>query len=157
VLRLLPELSKKDREEVRKRLVFLGTRSAPVEEQQVEADDWLLLGFTEELRRRGLVTPRFHFLPKMVPTSYPAKSADVRKYLLSGYSQAHPPRAELLALGRLAAHVLCSFLKKIKVPVGPKTVLEHTHQVPAAFEESFPGYWRSRALGVIIGQINRNA
>ena len=124
----------------------MGTSPKTKEQSQ----DWLLLGLTGELRRRGLWARTCPLPAKLLPTDYAEKAEHVRQHLLKGYNSPNPRTVERMALGGLAGSVLADYLTKIRVPVTPKTVLINVEKVPVALEESFPGYWGQKLLGFCI-------
>jgi hypothetical protein len=135
--------------EVKKRATFLLGVAAPTTKGDHPEQDWLLEGFTNELRRRGLWA-RSTFPSKLLPEGYAEKSAVVRAHLLKGLAKPNPRSVERMALGGLAAAALADYLTKVQVPLGPKTLLNNIEKVPLALEESFPGYWAQKLLGFCV-------
>lgn len=145
VFKLLPALSAKELVEVRQRLDLLAPKKP-----STGVDDWLLLGLTKELQKRGLLSGCYY--GPIMPKDYAVKADEARTFLLKGYVNDKPATVERLALGQLAGFVLAEYLPKLKIPLGPKTLLINIDKIPVALEESFPGYWASRALGLCIGR-----
>ena len=148
VLKYLPKLGRPDLEKVRQRVIFLLGVAAP--KGNSPDQDWMLDGITSELRRRGLWARTSTIPAKMLPEGYAEKSAVVRAHLLKGWAKPNSRPVERMALGGLAAVALADYLTKVKVPVGPKTLLNNVEKVPLALEESFPGYWAQKLLGFCI-------
>lgn len=151
VLANLPQLSPKELVQIRDRANFLLGLTSEANPALKRSDhDWLLEGLTQELRRQGLWL-KGHPLPKaMFPGDYALKAEFVRAHLLKGAGKVKFESVQLRALGALGVSVLFSYLKKIRIPIGPKTALINIDKVPVALEESFPGYWDSGLLGSCI-------
>lgn len=143
VLRRLPGLTPAELEQVRVRVLFLvGSKpAAPVE-------DWLQSGILSELKRRG-IWAQGHSIDSYVKGHAEASLA-ARQHILGGYRNRLPRRAELLALGQLAANALAEWLLRAKVPLGPKTMFNNLNKIPAALEDAFPGYWQAGMLGTCL-------
>src|ERR1017187_4974009 len=123
VLKHLPKLRRPDLEKVRQRTVFLLGVAAPKGNHPEQ--DWLLDGFTSELRRRGLWARTSTIPAKLLPENYAEKSAVVRAHLLKGLAKPNPRPVERMSLGGLAAAALADYLTKVQVPIGPKTLLNN--------------------------------
>ena len=150
VLKHLPKLGRPDLEKVRQRTVFLLGVAAPTTKGNHPEQDWLLEGFTNELRRRGLWARIYTIPAKLLPDGFAEKSTRIRDHLLKGLTKPNPRPVERMALGSLAAAALADYLTKVQVPVGPKTLLNNIEKVPLALEESFPGYWAQKLLGFCV-------
>jgi len=145
----LPQLNHRELTQIRDRANFLlGLAGEASAAPQRSDHDWLLEGLTHELRRQGLWLKNYPLPKALIPAGYAAQSGLLCQHLLLGASKAKLTTFnELRSLGALGASVLISYLKKIRVPVGPKTVLINIDKIPVALEESFPGYWESGLLG----------
>ena len=147
MLQRLPELSAAELVQVRARVGFLVGSSA---KDTNSNHDWLLEGFTLELRRRGLWS-RAQTVPKrLLPTDYAAKAASIREHLLKGRGGLKLRSNESMILGAAAASVLANYLIRAKVPVTPKTLFNNLEKVPVALEAAFPGYWAAGLLGFVL-------
>ena len=145
ILARLPKLTLPELAQVKSRLSFLSGAEVKPKQQ-----DWLLEGFTRELRRRGLWASSGALPVKAFPTDWTAKTEIVRTHLLKGYNGNKPRAVELVALGTLAGQVLADYLVKVQVPLSPKTLLGAVEKVPLALEYAFPGYWTAGLLGFCI-------
>jgi hypothetical protein len=147
VLKRLPKLSSVDLEKVALRVGFMrGGKSVKNNSSEY---DWLLEGFLIELRKRGLWVGS-NVPKKLITHQYLEKSAEVRKFLLTGLSRTKLSSAEHLELGMLAGTVLMEYLSKAKVALNLKMLTLNVDKVPFALEESFPGYWAARLLGFCL-------
>lgn len=146
ILKHLPNLKAKELAQVKDRINFLLGISGEIPKPIYVGNDWLLEGLTVELRRRGLWLKSYPLPAPLLPQDYPAKGEAVRQHLIKGIGQAKLVNGDTRALGVLGASVLMAYLTKIKVPVGPKTVLNNLDKIPLALEESFPGYWAGGML-----------
>ena len=81
--------------------------------------------------------------------AYANAASHVREGLLRGV-KFKPGTAELDALGELAAECLASDLENGPAPVSLQLMLRHTDQILAAVDNGFPGYMRSRQLGLAL-------
>jgi hypothetical protein len=150
VLRLLPRLTPDELDQVISHSVALRN---PVTAQAPEPADWLLHGIFAALRRRGVVGPNQR--PSLKETdaasisAYAKAAPHMRDGLLRGVAL-KPSTAELDALGQLAAECLAHDLENGPAPVSLQLMLRHTDQILAAVDNGFPGYMRSRQLGLAL-------
>ena len=142
LLRHLPELSKADLEKIRQRIQLLTGGDGSKARTDL-SDDWLLTGVSNELRRRGLLAGKVW--SGMLPKSWEEKAAPVREYLLEGFNT-RLNRTQRVAIAQLAAEKLIAHLEPWADRITPKLVLSTIDRVPAALEDSFPGYWAARSM-----------
>lgn len=150
VLKHLPNLTPKELSQVKARVGFLLGDADKGNQTQRLANDWLLEGLTCELRRRGLWLKNYPLPQLMFSSDYGVKATAVRTHLTEGAGSDKLTTVQLIALGALGVSALMDYLAKIRVPVGPKTVLNNLDKIPVALEESFPGYWASGMLRCCI-------
>lgn len=148
VLKNLPNLTPEELEKVRQRLYALSGLSPEAPRTQ----DWLLVGATEELRRRGLWMKSYPVPTRLLPDKFTAKSKALQEFLLKGLGKDKPQRAECLSIAIVATRSLTDWLERNKVPISPRTVLFNLDKIPTALEYSFPGYWAQGLLGVVLGR-----
>lgn len=147
LLRRLPELSKADLEKVRHRVqVLAGSAGAS---PALKEDDWLLQGMGNELRRRGLIAGKIW--AGLLPKNWDEKSSSVREFLLKGVGSKRLNHTEKLALAQMATSRLIAHFEPWADRITPNLIINNIQRVPQALEESFPGYWASRMLGVCLG------
>lgn len=151
LLKTLPALSASDLEKVRQRVAFLSKSSGASASttNAKDDDDWLTEGFTQELKRRGLISGR---LPKVVfPSNWAEKSKATREFLLKGYTTS-ATHGEKLALAELSARYLLDYLERGGLKPSPRALLCNTDKVYRALEDAFPGYWRAQLFPYCIGR-----
>lgn len=154
VLAHLPQLNPKELVQIRGRVNFLLGMTTDAKASPQRSDhDWLLEGLTQELRRQGLWLKNYPLPKAIFSKDYALMAAPVRDHLLKGVGRAKLETAQLRSLGVLGTSALTHYLKKIRVPVGPKTVLINIDKIPVALEESFPGYWESGLLGSCLNTV----
>jgi len=148
ILKNLPCLSLDELEKVKQRVsILVGVSFA-----QADAQDWLLLGITEELRRRGLWLAKYPIPAKLLPNKFAEKSKALQEFLLKGFGQLKPQRAECLSLATISTRALADWMDYSRIPVTPRTVLFNVDKIPIALEQYFPGYWAQGLLGMILGK-----
>lgn len=147
LIQQLPKLSKAELEQVRHRIQLLGPRAFPAAAVREACDDWLLAGFANELRRRGILIGKVH--KNLLPKAWETSSAAVREHLTRGFS-GKLQRAELVVLAQLAAEQLINHLIKLDLRPSPKLVFSNVEKAPAALEAAFPGYWSARVLHLCL-------
>ena len=146
VLKTLPKLSAEELAQVQGRLGILAGISAA----KVYDHGWLLVGVTEELRRRGLWMNKYPIPAKLLPEKFTLKANTLQEFLLKGFGKQKLQRAECLAIAMIATQTLADWLERGKVPLSPKTILFNLDKIPTALEHSFPGYWEHGLLGVLL-------
>lgn len=144
VCEALPQLSREELADLRRRATFLmGGRAQDGEAQQPARDDrdWLLRGIEDELRRRGVTGRRPLVVDRILPSSWPwaEVSAAARSDLTAALGAPPDPR-QLAALGQLAARCLATLLESRDIPVGPRTMLRSADRTMEAVDAQFPGY-----------------
>lgn len=155
LLRELPRLSKVQLGKVKARVVSLmGFSSDPRTQSPHGPDDWLLDGFVEVLRARGL------------SSSIPPQKLWSQLTHKTGYDNAAPPikdalekalsvkggtlqRLELETFGRIAADCLCDYLDGWG-EISFQGLCRATRHIPTALNEAFPGYLRAGMLGFLL-------
>lgn len=147
LLRCLPELSKTDLEKVRHRVQLLSGSSPTIANTRENQEDWLLMGFGHELRRRGLLAGKIW--TNLLPKSWEEKSSPVREFLIKGTSQ-KLTTTERISLAQLSADSLAEYLTRASVTVSPKTLFNNVEKVPLALDHAFPGYWGAKKLGFCV-------
>lgn len=114
-------------------------------------EDWLLPGIESELKRQGLLTGALSqdYLTRWGP-NYVKDSQAVRDVLRKKLRK-HPNHAELLALGRVCAKALISYVRENQNGhLGPRSVLQTVSETAAALDASFPGYLQTGTLHTIL-------
>ena len=148
ILTQLPKLSPDELAKVQQRLlILLGSTPSPPTDSQ----DWLLLGATEELRRRGLWMNNYPVPVRLLPDKFAVKSKALQEFLLKGLGKEKPQRAQCLSIAAIATRALTDWLERNKIPISPRTVLFNLDKIPTALEYAFPGYWAQGLLGKING------
>jgi uracil-DNA glycosylase len=114
--------------------------------------DWLLQGILVELGRRG----HKHHVASLAQVrglapDYELTSQEVREHLerLVKKHIENPTRAELMALGVVAATALIDYFGP-RMPIGLKPVLNVVGRTTEAIENSFPDYLRSGMIYCLI-------
>lgn len=148
LLRRLPELSKSDLEKVKHRVQLLSGGSANFAQSRENQEDWLLVGFGRELRRRGLLAGKVW--NNLVPKSWNEKSSSVREFLIKGASH-RLTTPERISLAQVSADSLAEYLTRASITVSPKTLFSNVDKVPVALDCSFPGYWGAKKLDFCFG------
>lgn len=150
---LYHRLSSADR---RKLVVFIGAfkgmGGATGElAQQFNGEDWLLAGIHAEMNARGFKrSGRKLDIPRIAP-NYAEDAALVRSELLRLLKK-HLPRpkhAELLALGRRAAHALAEYRSPV-TPLGLNWMLRNAGKTLEAIDASFPGYMAAGLVNHLV-------
>ena len=112
--------------------------------------DWLLCGIEAELRARGVLFNGSRLRADLICPKYAALSRPAMATLRAGLGR-HPRASDLAALGRLAAECLADYLTSMRVPVTPRTMLQHAGDAAAAVDAAFPGYLASGMLVFVMG------
>lgn len=146
---LLNQLSVEELDRVRKKIsVQLNVRGgvgAPGTVRPSRRDDWLLDGLLHELRKQGLLPSTSTPPINRVSPGYAAAAEAVREELSRAFNPAlRPPEA--VALGRLVASALVSYLRRREITASPRTLLNNVDKALVAVDESFPGYLRAGLL-----------
>lgn len=113
--------------------------------------DWLLCGIEAELRARGLLGKKSRLRADLICPKYAALSRSAVQMLQTALGM-NKRAADLAALGRLAAECLADHLERMRVPVTPRTVLQHVGDAAAAVDAAFPNYIASGMLGMCLGK-----
>lgn len=164
ICKLLPTLSKKELEQVRKRITFWGEPShdKPVTpSHESPSYDWLLEGMEVELRRRGLLGLKSRLPMDRINPDWKTVSEEMRETLLIQLHRDPAGRAirnAEVALGRLAARSLAMYLEQGRIPISPRTMLLNGDKVLLALDSQFPGYMAGGLLHcclnpVLIGEL----
>ena len=111
-------------------------------------DDWLLHGAFAELRRRGLMSEGSSPPPRVVKNAAPnweSQSEPMRVLLERGLGPS-PTTAHRWAIGQVAMRALAEYLENRGPPICLRVLLTNINKLPAAMEQSFPGYIQSQLL-----------
>lgn len=150
---LIYRMSPGELRDLRARTSALLSDDAPAAEQSSRPDhdvDWLLCGIEAELRARGMLTSGFRLRADVICPKYAALSRPAAATLRDAVGK--NPRARVLAaLGRMTAECLAAHLEAMRVPVTPRTMLQHAGDAAAAVDAAFPGYLASGMLRMCIG------
>lgn len=148
----LPNLTKKELEDIRRRCVIL-LQSKQSTRQNIEEDDWLLYGVGQELKYRGLEDGErfaaFRIKNASSYSGYLEKARAVRTLL----EECAPniTTVERRYLGEIAAKELARYIDTWKnTDVSRDSLLHHIDKIPVALQRSFPNYLESKLLGMLI-------
>jgi hypothetical protein len=146
----LPLLSRKQLDEIRKRCALLMQQQS-TKSDSVEDQDWILEGILHECQHRGIYVGRsFHIKRTGSFAAFATKSEALRELLTECAPGLTP--VQYVALGQVCARELANHLTiRFNTPqVSFKAMMDRVEWIPAALEESFPGYMQSRLLSLVV-------
>jgi hypothetical protein len=146
VLRLLPRLTKHELDEVKEQINLLRTVGPSTQREVGDEASELLQAIVTFLSSRGLEYNTMAMLRKVDQyEAFADKAKNVFRFM-KGVEGRTKKRAFL----SLAAELLYDDLTSMDVAVSARTMMSHTHRIPAVINKNFPGYARAGMLGIIV-------
>lgn len=88
---------------------------------------------------------------------YPAFREKVEGDLEKYFEEAEANRIERTALIHFAIGLLVENLRRMRLPISARAVMNHIHRLPSVVDRAFPGYAESGLLHLVIRKEERNA
>lgn len=144
---LIHRMSPAEQRDLRMKLSALLSDAPNQSSSSPEHDDvdWLLCGIEAELRARGLIDKKSRLRADIICPKYSMLSRPAMSTLRTAL-RSNSRASALAALGRLTAECLADHLERMRVPVTPRTMLQHAGDAAAAVDAAFPGYIASGML-----------
>lgn len=155
VLQSLPGLSSEALVEVRnKATALLALGGGGIAEKTDGGVDYILEGIYCELRSRGIIGQLTRLPEREWPSTYKAKSKEVRAFFESKFPTSLTT-PKLMLLGRLIADALARHITNNpkNIPLSIKTMMARVDQAPSALNETLPDYLGS---GMLLFVLERN-
>lgn len=149
ILKELPKLTDAQKDKLRPRLKVLGLSGGGEEKSAEKSDEeWVRRGIGKALREKGIIT-----------TKYIGEATASRAY--KGYAEKTRAAAEALERGsakklnydekvllaQLATESMC---KRFQGGISLRRILMCADQLPAYFDEAFPGYLANRMVMMVL-------
>lgn len=156
VLQALPGLSSEALTEVRNKATALLSLGGGATSTKDRADgvDYILEGIYYELRSRGIIGQLTRLPEREWPSTYKAKSKEVREFFESKFpTPLTTPK--LMLLGRLIADAIARSITNNpnNIPLSIKTMMLRVDQAPSALNETLPDYL---GAGMLLFVLERN-
>jgi hypothetical protein len=149
LVRRLPELTKTQMTELRRRILFLIDDK---ESGGVTNEDWILHGIVSVLNERGIgymVPPNFRIKKARAFAGYETSADRVRILLTDAIPEM--TITEQRSLGVIAARALADYISSWS-SVTFDSLMRNVSKIPEALDEAFPGYISSGLIKYIFIQ-----